>query len=673
MIDPSFHPAAGRPPLDAIYFAGAGGSSQGYEEALGKHPDVALNHNAFAIGVHAFNFPETEHLIADVFDVDPRVLRPGQKWRSWWFSPDCRHHSAAKGGALLDSGTRGLAWVIIKVCKLLGDDAPDVVFLENVVQWRDWGPLYRAGQVVDGAPLAEDDPRVGRPIPELKGKIYETFCRRMEQCGYVTDSRDLIAYKFGDPTTRKRLFQVWRRDGMPIRWPEPTHAPPEEAAAKGLKVWRTAADIIDWSVEPPSIFDRPRSLAKATRKRIAKGIERHVVRSAKPYLVQIANWSREPTYPVEEPLRTQTASPKGGSFALVKPTLAGGSVFPLTHRDDSNRERALDEPPPAVTGANRGELALGAAYLVPHYGEAEGQAPRSLGVDRPYPTAVKNGNGGDLAAAFLGRQFGSTVSGRTLGEPHPAVMTDGAGGKSQLVAATISRQFGASVGSNAGAPLGAVMPGGSGKTSLVAASIDKYYASGVAQAVDRPLDAATSKARFSLNAAYLEQAGSDSIGHSAAEPVSTILQAGCHQRLVSVGMVPANDNDGSSRRAQVVAFLWEHFGAPTEAEWADPAGTLEARVKFGLVVIDGQVWQIVDIGMRMLLPAELKRAMGWPDSFETGISAIHGRITKTREVAGIGNGVCRQTAAALIRENLGPGRWIPPELRGEANAVRRAA
>lgn len=656
-------------PLDAIYFAGGGGSSQGYEEALGKHPDIALNHNEFAIGVHQHNFPATEHLIADVFDVDPRSLRPGQHFRSWWFSPDCRHHSPAKGGALLDTGVRGLAWVIIKVAKLLGDKAPDVIFLENVIQWRDWGPLYREGQVVDGAPLRAGDRRIGRVIPERKGEIYRLFCRRMAQCGYVSEDRDLVACDYGDPTTRKRMFKVWRRDGMPICWPRPTHAPPSLAAKKGLKPYRTALDILDLTVDVPSIFGRKKRLAPKTEARVAKGIRKFVIEAEKPVIIRRGSGGEAPTIvnaeqnganglnvrPVTDPIRTLTQT---GGFAVGSATLQAPAIVELAHGDDhktGERIRPVGAPLRTIH-AGGGNHSLAAAFL-------EQSNTRDIGgaADAPVrsvPTKLHQG----VTAAFLGRQFGSTISGRSLDEPHPAVMTDGAGGKSQVVVAHLTKFSENSIGIRPDEPLHAVMAGAP-RHGLVATTIDKYYASGVAQATDRPIDTATSKARFGLNAAYLEQAGSDSIGHAATDPVSTICQAGCHQRLVSAGLVPAGDLDGSSRRARVVAFLWEHFGEPTAEEWSDPAGTVEARVKFGLVVVDGALWQIVDIGMRMLLPRELARAMGWPDSFETGVSAIHGKISKTREIALIGNGVCRNTAGALIRENLGPGRWIAPEER----------
>ncbi|ATC34634.1 DNA cytosine methyltransferase [Caulobacter vibrioides] len=411
-------------PIDVVYFAGAGGSSEAYRLALGRHPDVALNHNAVAIGVHMFNCPETEHFIADVFDIDPTVIRPGVKWRSFWASPDCRHFSKAKGSAPVSPRVRGLAWVVVKVAKLLGDLAPDVIFLENVEEFVDWGPL-----------LPPDDKGVQRPDPARKGETFGLWCKRLRQCGYVVEYKvDWIAADFGAPTTRKRLILIARRDGQPIVWPEPTHAPRKVAKSKGLKPYVPAADCIDFSLPCPSIFltqaecrergiRAKRPLEEATLARIAKGVMRYVIASGDPFIVPIQNWSHERVHDIDDPLRTITAYPRGGAFALVQPEMAAGPfVTPLTHHGEG-RVYDPQDPLRTVTAAHRGELALVQPTLmggaIVGCGSRAGQSP-PRGLDDPLGTVIGKADR-CLTAAYL-TKFSENSIGEDPGEPLHTVM-----------------------------------------------------------------------------------------------------------------------------------------------------------------------------------------------------------------------------------------------------------
>ena len=245
------------------YFAGAGGASTGIEQALGRSPDVAINHCEHAVRVHELNHPQTKHVLVDVWDVDPRLHLPAGDVEAAWFSPDCTHHSRAKGGKPVNKRIRGLAWVVCRVAKVR---RPSVIFLENVPEFASWGPLDADG----------------RPIKEKSGQTFRAFVRRLERLGYVVEWRTLNAADHGAPTSRKRLFLVARNDGKPIVWPEPTHGPGR------AHPHRSAAECIDWSIPCPSIFGRARPLAPATCKRIADGLRRFVVESPRPYLAPLS-------------------------------------------------------------------------------------------------------------------------------------------------------------------------------------------------------------------------------------------------------------------------------------------------------------------------------------------------------------------------------------------------
>lgn len=295
-------------------FAGGGGASTGIEQAIGRHVDIAVNHDPEAVSLHEANHPQTRHFVSDVFEVDPVTVTGGQAVGLLWASPDCKHFSKAKGGKPVSKKIRSLAWVVVKWAKLV---RPRVICLENVEEFQTWGPL------------AQD----GRPCPQRKGQTFNRWVAQLRNLGYAVDWRELRACDYGAPTIRKRLFLVARRDGMPIVWPEATHAAPDSLPVrqKKLKPWRTAAECIDWSVPAPSIFERERPLADATCRRIAKGIMRYVVDAAEPFIVgssaatmvQTGYGEREGQAPraldIGKPLGTVVA---GQKHALVQAFLA---------------------------------------------------------------------------------------------------------------------------------------------------------------------------------------------------------------------------------------------------------------------------------------------------------------------------------------------------------------
>ncbi|USQ97266.1 DNA cytosine methyltransferase [Caulobacter sp. RL271] len=618
-------------PFDVVYFAGCGGSSKAYEIALGIHPKLALNHKISALGVHMANFSETEHLLADVFDIDPRQIRPGKKWRSFWASPDCRHFSPAKGSAPVSASVRGLCWVVLKVAKLLGDKAPDVIFIENVPAFVTYGPL-----------LPPDEHGRQYPDPKQLGRSFRTFVKRFQQCGYVVEWReDWVMAEFGVATTRKRLIMILRRDGKPIVWPKPTHAPRAKAKAKGLEPWAPMADHIDWSIKTPSIFLTQeeakaqglrvkRPLTEATMARIAKGVFRYVISASDPFIV------------------------------------------PVTHQDEE-RGRSVYEPAPGFTSANRGEYALidpevvdlMAGCLVPRYGERDGQEPRCRSLDDPYPTAVPTGNGGQLVAAHL-TKFRNGAVGVDMNDPMPAATAN----------SYIKR------------------PGGAAPLGVVSAYLDQMNTRDVGGPVEDPLRGMATRAHQGVVTAYVEQANTGMVGRCPTEPMSGMVTKGCTQRLVSANLQYAYGSNAEGagdlrdpawgisaggnhhflvqhelamayapHGRELRAFLMKYYGPAVGQPLGDPMHCATTRARFGLVVVRGQLMQISDIGMRMLKPKEMAGAQGFPKDYVTGWNAITGRAaTLTEEIANIGNSVSPEGAAPFIACNLGTAeqaaRWL---------------
>lgn len=252
-------------------FAGGGGTSTGLEAAFGRPVDIAINHDPEALAMHALNHPKTLHLCESVWEVDPIQITGNRPVALVWLSPDCKHFSKAKGGTLVDKNIRGLAWVGMRWAALT---KPRVIAMENVSEIETWGPLIKGA---DGKAY---------PDPTKKGKFFQSFVRQLRAHGYQVDWRELRACDSGAPTIRKRLFLVARRDGLPIVWPEATHGEPtsREVVAGKLMPYRTAAECIDFSVPARSVFGRKKPLAQNTMRRVAKGLWRHVLATASPFI-----------------------------------------------------------------------------------------------------------------------------------------------------------------------------------------------------------------------------------------------------------------------------------------------------------------------------------------------------------------------------------------------------
>lgn len=373
-------------------FAGGGGASVGIELAVGRPVDIAINHNPDAIAMHAVNHPYTHHYQEDVFAIDPLTVTGGKPVGIAWFSPDCRHFSKAKGNKPVERKIRGLSWVILKWA--MSDVAPRVVFMENVEEIQTWGPLMKDPKDPDR--LIPDPERAGETfkgfISMLSSGILPTHPAFFEACeflnlephseeakklikglGYNVDYRALKACDYGAPTIRKRFVLIARRDGEPIVWPKATHG-----VGKGLKPYRTAADCIDFNLPCPSIFDRKKPLVENTLRRVARGLDKFVIKNPKPYILEM-NFDNS-FQNVDKPMSTQTSA---NHHYLITPELVECS-----HKSGPGIHNVAD-PLNTVTG--KACFGLSTPYMIPiGYGEHKTQAPRLEDINKPLNTVVSS-------------------------------------------------------------------------------------------------------------------------------------------------------------------------------------------------------------------------------------------------------------------------------------------
>jgi DNA (cytosine-5)-methyltransferase 1 len=574
-------------------FAGGGGASTGIELALGRSPDIAINHDATALAMHEVNHPDTLHLKADVWSVDPLTATAGRPVGLMWASPDCKHFSKAKGGKPVEKKIRGLAWVVVHWANTV---RPRVIILENVEEFQTWGPL------------ADD----GRPCPLQKGATFKRWIGELEALGYVVDWRELRACDYGAPTIRKRLFLIARCDGGEIVWPDPTHGDPKCDAVKSgrLKPWRTAAEIIDWSRPCPSIFASAaeimeqyglravRPLQNASMARLAKGVRRYVVDAAEPFIINLTHQGGERTEDTKDPLATITGAHRGEK-ALVMPFVSaaqqGGSIRPA------------NAPLHTATASPKDQNQVVAAHLMTM---RNAQKPFNE-ADKPTHTITSGGAGLSLAAAFLAQnnidgRTGEGNAGRPIAVPLSTILQSGS--HQGVVAANLLRQFGTGIGSPIEQPARTVMADGQGKTQLSVAFLQKYYGSDQDPQLAEPLHTATTKDRFGLGAALLD--------------------------------LPPFQPEHADR-ARKVADLLRSYGL-----WDDR--------EFVTVVICGITCIIVDIGMRMLVPPELFLAQSFPRTYVIDRRPDGSAISKTDQVSKCGNSVCPVLAAALVAANYSP-------------------
>ncbi|ENO4067486.1 MULTISPECIES: DNA cytosine methyltransferase [Klebsiella] len=599
-------------------FAGGGGASTGIELAIGRSVDIAINHDPNAVAMHTTNHPDTLHYCESVYEVRPKVATAGRPVALAWFSPDCRHFSKAKGAKPVEKAIRGLAWVVLRWGL---DVKPRVMKLENVEEFKTWGPLLagemrpdpaRAGETFEAfigmltSGISADHPALAECCEFLNISLdSEDAARLVNGLGYTVEYRELRACDYGAPTIRKRFFMVMRCDGKPIVWPEATHGDPKSPAVQAGKLtpWRTAAECIDWSIPTPSIFDRKKPLAVNTLKRIARGIQRFVVDSDNPFIVKCNHTTTRGKYDcfrgqgLYSPIQTIT---KTHGYALAVPTLA-----------------------PFMAGN------VGSQYQA---------KPRPL--NKPVHTILKQSRA-CVVAPVIARQFGASI-GHRADEPS-ATITAGGGGKSQFVTATLIQMgYGERVGQsprvlNLGKPLGTVTAGGN-KFAVTTAFLAKHCGgnyTGPGVALDKPAHSVTTVDHHALVTSHLVKLrGTCRDGQTTDEPMPTITAGGQHVGEVKTTL--AVEDYDEERAQQVLAFLQEYSGEDCT----------------GMVNIGGVTYRIVDIGMRMLQPHELYRAQGFPEWYIIDQDYRGVKYAKDKQVARCGNAVPPPFAEALVRANL---------------------
>lgn len=566
-------------------FAGGGGASTGIEMATGVSVDIAINHDPEAIKMHKANHPSTKHYCESVWDVDPIKACNGHPVALAWFSPDCKHFSKAKGGKPKDKNIRGLAWVALRWAGLV---RPRVIMLENVEEFKTWGPLNRSH----------------RPIKAKQGVTFKKFVSQLESLGYKVEHRELVAADYGAPTMRKRFFLIARCDGKPIVWPEPTHAPADSEAVKAglLKPYVGAYTQLDFSLPCPSIFDTAeeikekygiravRPLAPKTMERIARGLKKFVIDNAEPFIVQVNHSGAKSDYckSANKPLSTVTS--KHG-FGIVEPYL-------VQCKYDNE---AQDVKKPLGTVTTVGSHLLVEPYMV-QIGQTGFTADRSKDVREPLTTIVSKNEHCLISPTLI--QYHSEMSdkevrGQTITEPLMTV-------------------------------------DGSNRYGLVTSFLHKYYDGGykgAGDSLDNPLPTVTAWDHNSVCAATLIQMNNHCDGRDITEPIPTITA-------------------GDGHFGEVRAFLIKYYGQGTGQDTRDPLDTIPTHDRFGLVTIEGVDYQIVDIGLRMLEPKELYGCQGFPDDYIIDHDYTGKQYPRSEQVRRCGNAVCPPIPAALVKANL---------------------
>lgn len=567
-------------------FAGGGGASTGIELATGYSVDIAINHDPEAIKMHKANHPYTKHYCEDVWQVDPVKACNGHPVGLAWFSPDCKHFSKAKGGKPKDKFIRGLAWV---ACRWAGLVRPRVIMLENVEEFKTWGPLNRGHH----------------PIKSKQGKTFEKFVQQLTDLGYEVQFKELVAADYGAPTMRKRFFMIARCDGKPIVWPKATHAPADSKEVKAglLKPYVGAYTQLDFSLPCPSIFDTSeeikekygiravRPLAPKTMERIARGLKKFVLENPEPFIIQCNHGGERRPNDIREPMPTITG--KHG-YGIVEPYMVqiGQTGFVA--------DRSKDVREPLTTIVSKNEHCLIEPKLAPYMGTNTTNHPGG-NCKEPIHT-ITTGNQQCLITPTL-IQYSETRDNSITGQhfKDPIMSVDGAN-----------------------------------RRRRVTAFLHKYYDGGykgAGEGVENPLPTVTAWDHNSVVTANLIQMNNHCDGRDVRDPIPTITA-------------------GDGHFGEVRAFLIKYYGQGTGQDIKAPLDTVTAQDRFGLVTINGTDYQIVDIGLRMLEPRELYGCQGFPDDYIIDHDYTGKTYPRSEQVRRCGNAVCPPIPAALVRANL---------------------
>lgn len=567
-------------------FAGGGGASTGIELATGYSVDIAINHDPEAIKMHKANHPNTKHYCENVWAVDPVKACGGHPVGLAWFSPDCKHFSKAKGGKPKDKNIRGLAWV---ACRWAGLVRPNVIMLENVEEFKTWGPLNRRHH----------------PIKSKQGNTFEKFVQQLTELGYEVEFRELVAANYGAPTMRKRFFMIARCDGKPIVWPEPTHAPAdsEEVKAGLKKPYVGAYTQLDFSLPCPSIFDTSeeikekygiravRPLAQKTMDRIARGLKKFVLDNPEPFIIQCNHAGERKPQDIKEPMPTITG--KHG-FGIIEPVLAPviDKAYGGNYQGSGSN---VDEPIDTITTVDHNRLVE--AILTPYMGVNTTNHPGG-NCKNPIHT-ITTGNQQCLISPTLIQYHSETtqkgVRGQTI--KAPILTVDG------------SNRYGL-------------------VQSFLKKCTDKKQ-----KKVPKTNDLQKTDSDDLLQTSCLIQMNNHCDGKNIKDPIPTITA-------------------GDGHFGEVRAFLVKYYGQGTGQSVKDPLDTVTSRDRFGLVTIKGVDYQIVDIGLRMLEPRELYGCQGFPDDYIIDHDYTGKTYPRSEQVRRCGNAVCPPIPAALVKANL---------------------
>ncbi|MBR2335831.1 MAG: DNA cytosine methyltransferase [Clostridia bacterium] len=607
-------------------FAGGGGASTGIEMATGHPVDVAINHNEAAIMMHRRNHPFTEHYIEDIWQVDPKTAVRGRHVRLAWFSPDCKHFSRAKGAALVDKKIRGLAWVVLKWA---AEVRPDVIMLENVPEFVTWGPV-----------------RKGKPIKSKAGQTYKKWLSQLEALGYKVETKKICAADHGAPTIRTRFHLIARCDGRPIVFPERSHAPrdSDEVKVGKLKAWRSAAEIIDFSLPCPSIFaskteikeqygiNAMRPLKENTLRRIARGLDKFVIKSAEPFIVPVGygeNKGQKPRiHDINEPLSTVVSS--------TKQYVCDPLMTPYHMHNHSNASGTdMNAPVNTVTGVGAQMVVepVATPYIVCNNA---GNAPHDI--SDPVPT-VTTGGRNILAAPTLiqyhTEQSAKEVRGQKLDEP---IQTVDAANRYGVSAAWLTQYFGGEGHYHSTEkPLATITT--MEREGVTSAFLSKFFTGVDGAELNEPTPTVTAVDHNSIVLSHLAHFKGKDKGQHPAEPLMTITskEAFADMRTTVVKW------DGQTELGywnEVRKMLNEYCGYNI------------ADDEILLLNIRGCWYFISDIGLRMLTPRELYDAMGFPHDYIIDKDVDGKPITRADQVARCGNAVCPAVAEALVRANL---------------------
>ncbi len=603
-------------------FAGGGGASTGIELATGRIVEIAVNHDPAAVLMHQKNHPHTRHYCESVWDVDPQVVCGGRSVGLAWFSPDCRHFSRAKGAKPVDKNIRGLAWIVLRWA---GTVRPRVIVLENVEEFQTWGPVKR-----------------GRPVKSKAGQTFHRFVQQLRDCGYSVEWNELVAADYGAPTSRKRFFLVARCDGKVIIWPKPTHAPADspDVLAGRKKPWRAAAEIIDWSLPCPSIFatkaeikarygkSAVRPLAENTMRRAIRGVDKFVINSAKPFIIQCNHAGDFRGQSIGEPLQTITG--KHG-YGVVNAALA-------MCNNENAAGSAPDDPLGTITTGGHYtaiEAELTAASILQYHSEQQAGHVRGQEIQKPIMTVDTAGRYG-LVSASLVKYYGADQHGQDINLPtHTSTAKDRLG----LAEVKLSEY------QEAGSDVGAFSPGDA------AAFVSKYYDGGykgAGSSVEEPLHTTTAIDHNALALVNLIKLKGDNLGSEAGMPTQTITAGGMHHGIIMTSVVCAAPGIPLGNWPKIRELLNRHCGYSF------------AEDEVLLLSVKGIWYFITDIGLRMLTPRELYCANGFPSDYVIDIDCRGKPYSKEKQVARCGNAVPPPFAAAIVRANLP--EWCDIEL-----------